>query len=92
METMKLILPIVFALCAIVPANAGEKKLYPTVLVCPGAILPQECQGPNALSVISSIEPSTNPIMCLMYAQEQLAKTAVVHSGEFLKVMCEARG
>ncbi len=31
------------------------------------------------------------PSMCLTYAEEQLAPTAVVHPGEYLKIMCEHR-
>lgn len=85
------VLQVVFVTAWGIERARANDRLYPVALVCLGAIDPSECVPQTAVSVITSMEPSALPSMCLTYAEEQLAPTAVVKPGDYVKIMCERR-
>lgn len=59
----------------------------PLILICLAGQAPYECTPYTALDVVRG-EPAQNEVTCALYAQEQLARTALVREGTWLKIGC----
>ena len=59
----------------------------PLILVCLAGQLPYQCTPHTALDVVRG-EPAQNETMCAKYAEMQMARTALVREGTWLKIGC----
>lgn len=67
--------------------------LYPIILICLAGVPKAECVPQTALRVVTDIEPSKLPQMCIEYGEFAAAKMRIATGSDvYTKVMCEHRG
>jgi hypothetical protein len=64
--------------------------LKAVILICSSALLPAECQRPNARLVVSVPEYQALPLACIQRGQEAFAQSSLpLAPGEYVKITCE---